>query len=131
MASKAEWEREKRREKERKYLDSFVGRLDAASTMEAAVRVAMDGMPGNSSTGRLRHTNLLFMLQAFRSTGGTPPYALRDDYPLVPGHSTPGERRSYADLVRRLREAGEISQEDMETAVAALTPRGTSFVDVI
>jgi len=112
MASKAELRRERRRQQEELYEARFLATLARARTVAEAAAVVYGSMPSPDATGRLRHTNLQFFLDAFHSASPPPAYALDRRHPLVPSQSTARERSAYLELARRLAQSGEISYDD-------------------
>ena len=128
---KSERERQDRREKEQAYTARFLERLLEASTLAGARALAQQDIPGQSSTGRLRHTNLLHFLGAFRKGSGGSHSTLDRNYPLVPGGATASERHAYAALVSRLVVSGDLEETDAALARDALLKAGAGFVDLI
>ena len=113
MASKAELRRERARQQEERYESRLLAMLARASTIAEAGAVIYDNMPAPDTTGRLRHANLDFFLNAFRPTSAHPPYSVDRHHPLLPSHSTARERGAYLELARRLAGSGEIGHEDL------------------
>lgn len=108
-------------QQEAAYQRRFLGKLDAATTLDQAGGVCLDDLPDQGAVGHLRHANLLFFIQAFApDPNGTP--RVQRDQPLIQAQSTPNEREAYIALARRLTASGELSLDDLAFVEQSLQP---------
>jgi hypothetical protein len=119
--SKAEEQRQARRDREQEYwVKNFRPRLRAATTIASARQVVNGDLPQVGAVGRLRHTNLSHVLGCL-STRSQPAIQVNRSSTIRPDFATVDECVEYVALFRRFAEAGEISQSDSEHVALALT----------
>src|SRR3712207_2601357 len=105
MASKKEWESQRRYEQQTRHLVEFLEKLAGVRTAADVQALIYNNIPSPGAVGRLQHTNLQFVIDT-----------LRQNAPRFPGGATAAECAAYLELAERLHDAGELSTALLERA---------------